>query len=64
MTETIRLEQPIFCSWVEMEVEHSLLGRFCEEFITNGRCEHCPRSPQLDYGVPVNKLLENLRDER
>jgi hypothetical protein len=61
LVETIPLEKPIYCSWVEMEVEKSLLGRMCDEHIHDGRCDKCPRSLQLDYGVAVDKLLENLR---
>jgi hypothetical protein len=61
MVETIPLEKPVYCAWVNLEVEISLLGKNCVEWIADGRCDHCKRSEQLDYGVQPHKLLENLR---
>lgn len=55
------LEQPVFCAWVNMEVDISFLGKHCEEHINNRRCDCCSRSPQLDVGMKPDELLRNLR---
>jgi hypothetical protein len=51
----------VYCAWVNTDVDIMLLGKNCKEWIVDGRCDHCERSEQLNYGVHPDKLLENLR---
>jgi hypothetical protein len=51
----------IFCSWVESEVEESLLMKGCHP--TDGKCYLCPRSQQLDYGVKPEEILNRMKEE-
>jgi hypothetical protein len=51
----------IFCSWVESEVEESLLMKGCHP--TDGKCYLCPRSQQLDYCVKPEEILNRMKEE-
>lgn len=53
----------VFCSWVESEVDDSLLMNGCHKNISNGRCTLCQRSMQLDYGVKPEEILSRAKEE-
>lgn len=53
----------IFCSWVDAEVDDSLLMNGCHGNIKNGRCELCQRSEQLNYGVTSLEILKRATEE-
>ena len=50
----------IFCSWVNTTVNRENLGEFCDENIIDGRCMHCPVSPQIELGMKPSELLRNI----
>jgi hypothetical protein len=51
----------VFCSWVESEVDESLLMKGCHP--VDGRCVMCMRSQQLDYGVSPTDILVRAKEE-
>lgn len=50
----------IYCNWVQSEVDQKDLNEHCDEQIVDGRCMACERSPQLDYGVNPQRIIENI----
>ena len=53
-------EDLVYCRWVDATVKKEQLGEFCEEFVTDGKCTRCERSPQLDLGMKPSELLRNI----
>ena len=51
----------VYCSWVEAEVDDSLLMTGCHP--KDGVCNVCKRSQQLDYGVDAETILKRMKDE-
>jgi hypothetical protein len=50
-----------FCSWVESDVDESLLMKGCHP--VDNRCVVCERSQQLDYGVKPAEILKRAKEE-
>jgi transcription elongation factor Elf1 len=57
----------VYCSWVETVVDEAKVSKkYCKPHFKKNEdgtytCDNCGRSPQLDVGTPVDKLLEQLQ---
>lgn len=52
----------VYCSFVETDVPRDKLNEYCYPFIgEDSRCTHCPKSPQIDMGMPVKDLIRQMR---
>jgi len=53
----------IYCSWIESDVDDSLIMGGCHVNIVKGRCTLCSRSMQLDYGVAPLEVMRRAKEE-
>jgi hypothetical protein len=50
----------MFCNFVNQDVDPSRLSRFCPK--EGDPCTLCNESPQLALGMPVDRLLDQLKE--
>jgi hypothetical protein len=55
----------VYCNWINGNVSADKLSKYCKPFFSmKGEdcvCMRCELSPQIALGMPIDRLLEQLR---
>jgi hypothetical protein len=56
----------VYCNWINGNVDPDKLSKYCKPFFQLNQegkyvCMKCELSPQIALGMPIDRLLEQLK---